>query len=644
MLGVCAALTLVISSNIARADIVFGPTGTEASLSNPDGSWGEAYGDGPGPSFDATTPPPSGDMAGSIYTQIAFAGGGQQMYVGVWTTSDPYWGSPKTIDGTAYASVEVDFKYDLTSTITPYTDAHVEIGLDTGYGGPTIETINTTTVDPQTSTLLFDGNWHHVSAPIPAEGGISAVAGPKFYTWNGTTTGTMKYWLANAQMISKPSVPPTMLSVTPAIPGLRLTVTPAAGAGGRQGIRTVASTGYSFAGQSSVTYSWDIKTWPDSSTDNNWQAHFMIVGPGDAGSANYNSAADWNMANAIYMTIQRAPDGTGFMSFRCKTNEPGGQNMLFNTYPQTDTVNNPNGYPVEPLGYLTCATPVGHWSVTIAGGNNVTVTPPASGTPATFALDAPTAAVFADPVCLILGCMANNAAGVGQNMVYGSFSVAGTPSSDFVDNFDADSVLNATLWENLSEDFAGVTLVPVGSAWWVAWSLPDSGFSLQTASSLPATELQWQDTTPLSTIIIGSPASKAASVPSSGNQAYYRLIKRVYSQLQVLLPGELAAPNTPTGKTGTPDVQATGVPFYVIVNAVDANFNPVPNTDTVQISDPLESNFISLSGTDATGTKQNLVNGTTTYQVEMLGDGSSQMTVTDLIDNTKSGVSSTVTY
>src|SRR5205814_792389 len=48
-----------------------------------------------------------------------------------------------------------------------------------------------------------------------------------------------------------------------------------------------------------------------------------------------------------------------------------------------------------------------------------------------------------------------------------------------------------------------------------------------------------------------------------------------FTKLQILLPGETAAPGSSTGKTGTPTAQTSGTPFNVTVNAVDANWNPV---------------------------------------------------------------------
>ena len=57
-----------------------------------------------------------------------------------------------------------------------------------------------------------------------------------------------------------------------------------------------------------------------------------------------------------------------------------------------------------------------------------------------------------------------------------------------------------------------------------------------------------------------------------------------FSRLQVLLPGETAAPGTSSGKTGTPSPQTAGVPFYVTVRACDASWTLVPSvTHSIRI-------------------------------------------------------------
>src|SRR5262249_48278877 len=56
------------------------------------------------------------------------------------------------------------------------------------------------------------------------------------------------------------------------------------------------------------------------------------------------------------------------------------------------------------------------------------------------------------------------------------------------------------------------------------------------------------------------------------------------AKLQLLVPGETAAPGTATGKTGTPSGQTAGTAFNVTVNAVDANWNVINTNDTVAIT------------------------------------------------------------
>src|ERR1041384_6058220 len=50
-----------------------------------------------------------------------------------------------------------------------------------------------------------------------------------------------------------------------------------------------------------------------------------------------------------------------------------------------------------------------------------------------------------------------------------------------------------------------------------------------------------------------------------------------FAKLQLLAPGESAAPGTASGKTGTPTGQIASTAFNMTVNAVDANWNAVTN-------------------------------------------------------------------
>src|SRR4029077_1755481 len=97
-------------------------------------------------------------------------------------------------------------------------------------------------------------------------------------------------------------------------------------------------------------------------------------------------------------------------------------------------------------------------------------------------------------------------------------------------------------------------------------------------------------------------------------------------KLQILLPGETAAPGTPSGKTGTPTAEAAGSAFTATVNAVDANWNPVSATDTVAITSS-DSNA-TLPANAA------LVAGTKTFSITPRTTGSATFTATDASDGT----------
>src|SRR5439155_1023351 len=95
-----------------------------------------------------------------------------------------------------------------------------------------------------------------------------------------------------------------------------------------------------------------------------------------------------------------------------------------------------------------------------------------------------------------------------------------------------------------------------------------------------------------------------------------------FAKLQVLAPGETAAPGTATGKTGTPTTQGAGTSFTVTVNAVDANWNVIGTNDTVAIS---SSDLNAVLPANAA-----LVSGTGSFSVTLKTAGSATVTASDV--------------
>ena len=109
---------------------------------------------------------------------------------------------------------------------------------------------------------------------------------------------------------------------------------------------------------------------------------------------------------------------------------------------------------------------------------------------------------------------------------------------------------------------------------------------------------------------------------------------RPFTILQILLPGEAAAPDTATGKTGTPTPQQATVPFNIVVNAVDETWHVITDvSDTVKIT---STDAFAFLPADAA-----LSSGTATFSLTLGDAGNSHtITATDVTDATKAAATS----
>ena len=100
-----------------------------------------------------------------------------------------------------------------------------------------------------------------------------------------------------------------------------------------------------------------------------------------------------------------------------------------------------------------------------------------------------------------------------------------------------------------------------------------------------------------------------------------------YTRLQVLLPGESAAPGTPSGKSGVPRAQTEGVPFTVTVRACDSGWNTVTSvTNVIRI--------LSSDGSATLPPDAQLAAGTGSFPVTFHAAGTFTVFAHDVSDNT----------
>ncbi|HWQ93032.1 MAG TPA: hypothetical protein VN673_15250, partial [Clostridia bacterium] len=224
------------------------------------------------------------------------------------------------------------------------------------------------------------------------------------------------------------------------------------------------------------------------------------------------------------------------------------------------------------------------------------------------------------------GVQPNAISRIGQSATFSRLKITGA-SASIDDTFGAPYALDTTLWTKNAADGTGIFVTAPTGKYWVNWTTPDPGFttlyctdnltnSLVKAqwADLQIPSSQWVTVGDKRLAIVTEPGLNTALPNWNQNQLYFSLFKRVATKLQVLLPGETAAPGTPSGKTGTPTALSAYTFFNVTVNAVDDDWNLVSSvSDTVELTCTDMNAYItpnSISLTGGTGTFADVYFGT----------------------------------
>jgi len=530
--------------------------------------------------------------SGSMEWQIPFVGaGGEQFNILCGFDYGWQWDNNLVLDGTLYNAMIFDIKVDPSTALgKDGTYGTLQVGLALCTPGTWN---NQSFLPPEYYTIPASAtNWTHVVLSYPPTvTGLPTVQGYDFDMWsNGNLTNTWTVYIDNVELQKTPTPPPpvTMGFSKVLAPGLQLTTTVADGEDPRQNIYSLKPASW-YGATTPVTYSLTITNYPSSSYPY-FQSQIELCngepwGPGD-------TSADWNSTNVVMVSIQNTPTGTE-MYFAYKTNFPGGWgNQIFGT---------------NVLCYITTTnSPVGTYSVTFTQNTNVLVQMPGFSTNVIF--PAASAALFADPTYVYFGTQPNKA----NNTTNLSVTFANVKVSNAMDdlaiddNFTDSNDLSSTngVWGFAAADPAGMWIAPPGSGYYLNWSLPASGYTLQQSSDLA----NWYGLISAKTWNFNSVGWTILGQPLPGHN-FFRSVKGT-PQLQVLMPGETNAPNTVTGKGGSPTSECLQAgQFVVTVNLCDVNWNILTGaTDTVLLTsnDPTSSAPVSSpsSGTLVGGTTQ----------------------------------------
>lgn len=120
-------------------------------------------------------------------------------------------------------------------------------------------------------------------------------------------------------------------------------------------------------------------------------------------------------------------------------------------------------------------------------------------------------------------------------------------------------------------------------------------------------------------------ATKSSST-EAGTSANFTVAAGALTKLQIVVPGETAAPGTTSGKTGSPSSQTAGTAFNVTINGVDANWNTVSSaTDNIGIT--------STDGTATLPANNVLSSGSQVFAVTLRTTGTKTVTGTDITNS-----------
>ncbi|HWD18334.1 MAG TPA: hypothetical protein VHB20_03580 [Verrucomicrobiae bacterium] len=380
-----------------------------------------------------------------------------------------------------------------------------------------------TYINSYTGYVTNGNGWIHVALPITVAGnsklGAVTAYGIKLQQskTGSSLTGTTHFLLDNVILgANTVAPPPPKLTIAPVTtpPGLLIV----AKGGGNQYNRAELEANdinnglnFSWVGATApVTYSMTIVGYPDAN-HSGFESEIFLVPNGGA----QDPGVDYDAANVAQMTIFNNADGSATGSFQYKTNEPQG-NSGYNSYGNLGSIRVPAGA-------------LGTWSLTFNNDTNITLTGPGGITTNVNFPDEATAQVFANPLSAYFGNQqGGTTANIGQGSTYSRFSITNTPgAASFTDDFTSDGgVINLSQWIIDDPTAPGnILIVQPTDKFWVGWTLPDAGFTLQSRAAVSGGTWTNVATSALVSTTVGNQTLISTTNLPAASQGFFRMIK-----------------------------------------------------------------------------------------------------------------------
>ena len=384
-------------------------------------------------------------------------------------------------------------------------------------------------------TPAMVGKWTHFDEPC-AGSGLAGVAAFTFQTTPGSDGGTnsVTFHLDNIQLWS-PLTLPAIQAITPnTLPGgVKMAVDGPGDQYDRNSLCMPAGSNvwnYFWLGNTPATYSMSLTNFPSPAVAPQFEAHIFIANEDTCPAPTYNETAgslDWNANDLLVFRVENGLTGGVLVNVEWKTNLPG--------------ANSPNANVQQFVLPNTITSANGTWTFEFTDNTDGTISKDgvqvAAFTMPDFLSDPNYTAIgnFQPSTSIIQwGVFKNNPtvggldSGDNDNQSYILASVScenmleGVPTTYYSDTFPGPGLTVNYGWRTSSSSL--IQWTPYGIAYWLTWSLPDTGYSAQSAANLTG---PWADagityTTPGigGTTRLG--AVPAASLPAA-NAGFFRL-------------------------------------------------------------------------------------------------------------------------
>lgn len=373
--------------------------------------------------------------------------------------------------GVVATNVEFDVQFDPSTTIT------------SGGNWPTIE-VGTRGIDynqydfgtftiPSTQT-----GWMHVSIPIAPNASWATIPNIYFKYYNSSAGGAVNLYVDNIvfDMSEVVIAPPTMVIQRPNN-ALRVFAGSTANTYDREQL-TSLDQNQSWVGATTypVSYSFTLKSFPTpTSTNQIFRYHIFLVPVDNAGGNSFsnNEYIEYQANNNLWLNISATNPTNVLAEVAWKTNLP-------NSNPNVEVIS--NYYP----------TAVGTWTLSFSSPTDGTLTAPGGSSTNFVIADAGNiAADFGNPLVAFFGVQPDSGWGEGMFADVANITTIGVASPGVPINSDFTSVnsIDTNIWDTSNSALpASLVVVPAGSAWWLNWNYPDTGFTLETGTNVAASD------------------------------------------------------------------------------------------------------------------------------------------------------------